>query len=170
MSTTVDLSDLLDDPAPRPMCIAAVMDERQLAAFLGITPATVRTMARDGLALKAGRGRYDVAETVRVYAGNLRTRATGRPAPDNDALKAERLRLVAAQAEREELRVAQTKGELLPAADVAREWAATLRDVRSALLAVPSRCGASLPHLTASDIATLERELKAALEALADGN
>ncbi|WP_107339771.1 terminase small subunit [Agrobacterium pusense] len=170
MSTTVDLSDLLDDPAPRPMCIAAVMDERQLAAFLGITPATVRTMARDGLALKAGRGRYDVAETVRVYAGNLRTRATGRPAPDNDALKAERLRLTAAQATREEIRVEQQRGLLIASDEVARQWANVLRDVRNALLAVPSRCGASLPHLSAADIATLEREIHAALEALADGN
>jgi len=59
---------------------------------------------------------------------------------------------------------------LVKSSEVERAWAAVLRDVRAAMLAVPSRCGATLPHLTAHDIAELDREIRNALEGLADGN
>ena len=54
-----------------------------------------------------------------------------------------------------------------PLPDELREEA---EGVRAAMLAVPSRCGATLPHLTAHDIAELDREIRNALEGLADGN
>ena len=95
----------------------------------------------------------------------------GNPASgDAEALKAEKLRLTRAQADKEEARVQRERGEVVEAAAVAREWANLLRDVRNALLAVPSRCGAALPHLTAGDVATLDRQIRKALEGLADGN
>jgi phage terminase Nu1 subunit (DNA packaging protein) len=53
---------------------------------------------------------------------------------------------------------------------VAREWQSVLRDVRAAVLAVPSRYGATMPHLGPNDIAALDREIRGALEGLADGS
>lgn len=66
--------------------------------------------------------------------------------------------------------MARERGELVSADAVSREWASILRDLRNAMLAVPSRCGATLPHLTSTDVATLEREIRIALEGVANGN
>lgn len=167
--SSIDLNDLIGDELELASTIPAVMTEGELAQFWGVSPTLIRQPSREGIVVRCGKGRFDVVASTRLYLERLRTRAVGRPAGENgDELKAERLRLVRAQAEKEELRVASTRGELLPAVDVARQWASTLRDVRSNLLAVASRCGASMPHLTASDVASIERELRAALEGLAD--
>lgn len=155
--------------------IPAVMDESQMARLLGVTANRVRTLQRDGLLAKAGPGRWDVRASLGLYLERLRTIAARAGAPaacggDPDALRAEKLRLTRAQADKEETRVQRERGELVPADAVEREWSSLARDVRNALLAVPSRCGAGLPHLTATDVATIEREIRKALEGLADGN
>jgi phage terminase Nu1 subunit (DNA packaging protein) len=46
----------------------------------------------------------------------------------------------------------------------------TLRGLRARLLAVPSRLRASLPHLSASDVALIDREIRNTLEGLAHGD
>jgi phage terminase Nu1 subunit (DNA packaging protein) len=50
---------------------------------------------------------------------------------------------------------------------VEREWAAILTRLRARLLAAPSRAGQRLPHLTAHDVAALDREIRDALAELA---
>lgn len=150
------------------------LDERGMAALMRLSLSQVRTKAREGLFVRSGRGRYDVAESVGRYVEHLRSIASrvGNTPPGGtpDDLKAEKLRLTRAQADKEESRAARERGELVPADAVAREWAAILRDLRNAFLAVPSRCGAGLPHLTSTDIATMDREIRLALEGVANGN
>ncbi len=163
-------------PAIEPLeAIPGIADESQMARLLGVTANRVRTLQRDGLLAKAGPGRWDVRASLGLYLERLRTIAARAGAPaacggDPDALRAEKLRLTRAQADKEETRVQRERGELVPADAVEREWSSLARDVRNALLAVPSRCGAGLPHLTATDVATIEREIRKALEGLADGN
>ncbi|SEN57909.1 Phage DNA packaging protein, Nu1 subunit of terminase [Gemmobacter aquatilis] len=172
-----DFDDLLgttaheNTPAPLPI----EMDERGMAALMRLSLSQVRTKAREGLFVRSGRGRYDVAESLGRYIEHLRSvasRSGGRPSAvgDADDLRAEKLRLTRAQADKEETRVARERGELVPADAVTREWASLLRDLRNALLAVPSRCGATLGHLTATDIATIDHEIRTALEGVAHGN
>lgn len=162
---------LLDDlPEPPLPTIPGVMNAEALARLLGVSEVTAR-----GVGVKLpGKGRWDVAATLRAYLDRLREHAgrAGRPTAsgDTEALRAEKLRLTRAQADKEESRVRREQGELVEAAAVTREWSNLLRDMRNALLAVPSRCGATLPHLTATDVATIEREIRKALEGLADGN
>ncbi|PYF11025.1 phage terminase Nu1 subunit (DNA packaging protein) [Rhodobacter viridis] len=146
--------------------LPAQMDERELAALTRLSLSQVRTKAREGIFLRSARARYDVAESVGRYIEHLRKIAANRDAPSND-LKAEKLRLAREQADKLAIANAAARGELVEADAVTREWASILRDLRNALLAVPSRCGAALPHLTATDIATLEREIRTALEGLA---
>lgn len=179
----------LDGPSPLPMSILtptrppaskietgnvipAAMREPEIAAFLNLATSQVRTKTADGILVKAGRGRWDVRKSTAAYIARLQQHASraGRPPEGGDELKAEKLRLTRAQADKEETRVRRESGELVEAVTVCREWSNLVRDVRNALLAVPSRCGAALPHLTATDIATLDREIKKALEGLADGN
>ena len=42
-----------------------------------------------------------------------------------------------------------------------------LRVVRTAMLAIPSRTGARLPHMTPADVAAIDAEVRAALTELA---
>jgi phage terminase Nu1 subunit (DNA packaging protein) len=74
---------------------------------------------------------------------------------------------MSAQADLVALRVARQRGELLDAGEVAAEWCGVLRTVRSGCLAIPSRVGARLPHLTPGDVAAIETEVRAALTELA---
>lgn len=170
---TLPPSKKVEPPAPLCEPLAATMTEGELAQLLGIASSRVRTLARDGVLVRAARGRFDVCASVGAYCARLRESAerAGRPSQGgSDDLKAEKLRLTRAQADKEETRVARERGELVPADAVTREWASVLRDLRNALLAVPSRCGATLPHLTPTDVATVDREIRTALEAVAHGD
>ena len=161
------------DPAtvpPEP--IAGVLGESDIAMLLGITSNQVRTKARDGLIVRVAPNRYDVRESLKRYIGRLREHASraGAPSAVSDELKAQKIRQARHAADRLELQNESARGDLVKSIDVERAWASVLRDVRSTLLAVPSRVGATLPHLTAHDIAQIDREIKTALESLANGN
>ena len=163
----------VEDPASE--AIPGLATESEMAQLLGITANRVRTLARDGMLHRPVRGRYDVRASLKTYIGDLRNKASrlgyagGKHLGKSD-LEAEKLRLARQQADKIEIQNAAARGELVKASDVERAWASALRDVRAAMLAVPSRCGATLPHLTAHDIAELDREIRNALEGLADGN
>lgn len=136
----------------------------ELAALLGLSVRHLQNLATNGVLVADGRNRYPARACISAYAAYLQSRRAG------DALSDEKLRLTRAQADKEEARAARERGELVEAEAVSREWAGILRDLRNALLAVPSRCGAVLPHLTTTDTATLDREIRKALEGLANGN
>jgi len=86
-----------------------------------------------------------------------------RSATTDPAYLAEKIRLANAQAVKIELQNAQARQELLPAKAVEAEWSAVLRDVRAAMLALPSRLQQRLPHLTKHDTATIDEEIRDAL-------
>lgn len=154
--------------------IPGTLSEVQLADLLGIGASRVRTLARDGVLVrnpgkKGTPATFDVRASLHGYLAQLREGAVkGGAAPDE--LKVEKLRLAKQQADKLEIANAAARGDMVRAADVEREWANVLRDIRSTLLAVPSRVGSKLPHLTAADVAAVDREIKAALEGLANGN
>jgi len=163
----------VEDPASE--AIPGLATESEMAQLLGITANRVRTLARDGMLHRPVRGRYDVRASLKTYIGDLRNKASrlgyaGGKHLGKPDLEAEKLRLARQQADKIEIQNAAARGELVKSSEVERAWAAVLRDVRAAMLAVPSRCGATLPHLTAHDIAELDREIRNALEGLADGN
>ena len=82
----------------------------------------------------------------------------------------ERARLARAQADAHALRNAQLCGKPVALADAEREWSATLRAVRSAMLAIPSRVRQRLGNLRAADAAVIEDEVRWALtEAAGNG-
>jgi len=85
------------------------------------------------------------------------------------SLHAFRTRKEAALARLRELEVAEREGRLLPADAVEARWREILARLRAAILAVPARLRAQRPHLAPDDLEALDRELRAALAALADG-
>lgn len=169
--STTDMSAFLglDVPTVAP-AIPVTMTESEIGAFLGLATSSVRTKTRDGILVRSARGRFDVSESLRRYLDQLRSQAARAGRPVADDLKEEKLRLATAQADSIELKNAVSRGEMVKASDVEREWVGILRDVRSTLLAVPSRVGAKLPHLTPHDVAELGTEIQSALEALANGH
>ncbi len=157
------------EAAPEP--IPAVLHEIPLAQLLGVSASQVRYLAKEGIAVRVRPSHYATRPTVANYVARLSGRAKKAGNPKGNAqLDAEKLRKERAAADKIELANAKSRGDMVPAAEVERAWSNMLRDVRSALLAVPSRIGATLPHLSAHDVAELDREIKAALEGLADGD
>lgn len=59
--------------------------------------------------------------------------------------------------------MAEQRGSLLDAEAVERAWVDVLRQVRKAMLALPSRVQRRLPHQTAHDVAEIDAEVRAVL-------
>lgn len=139
-----------------------VISTDQLADILGLTANRVNVLVRQGHIPRIGKGRFDRREAVRGYCEHIRKQASGRGAA-NSELTEQKTRLAREQADRAEMQNAIARRELIPAAEVEREWALVLRDVRAAMLAVPPRVQQRLGHLTAHDVAAVDREIREAL-------
>jgi phage terminase Nu1 subunit (DNA packaging protein) len=147
-----------------PALIDTAVTGRELARLLGVTPRTVTDLANRGIVVREGTNRYVLAPSLTRYCAHLRDLATGRGGEAAVAsATAQRARLAKAQADLAETKNAALRRELVPASEVEAEWSGILRTVRAGLLAVPSRAGQRLPHLTAHDIAELDAEVRAAL-------
>lgn len=148
--------------------LGAEISEGEFATIVGITTRRIRAMVDQGIIERIAPGRYSISE-VGKYCNFLREGGGRRVAP-TDELKIEKTRQARAAAEKLELQNEALRGDLLPRGEVEREWSNILRDVRAQILAVPSRCGAALAHLTPHDVATIEAEVRSALESLAHDN
>lgn len=147
---------------------APMASTNDLADLIGVSARAVTDLGRRGILERSAVGAWPVRESIRSYCAHLREQAAGRTG--STTLTEERVRVAREQAEKLVMANAVTRGEMVPARQVQSEWASVLRDVRAALMAVASRCGATLPHLTGHDVATVDGEIRSALEALADGN
>jgi terminase small subunit / prophage DNA-packing protein len=164
------LADLLGSPIksnPSPVSRDQI-SETDLADLLGLTANRIRTLTRDGVLKRVAPATYDRREAVRAYCYALREALTkkGHASKGGDAMAAEKLRLAAALAEKAERANAAARGELIPAAQVAREWSEVLRGVRAGLLSLPSRVGSRLGHLTPHDLSEIDREIRSTLNDL----
>lgn len=142
--------------------IAATMSPGQLAEFFGTVERTINLLAQRDVLSRLANNRFDTAESTRRYIEFVR-RSRG-----SAELDAEKLRLVSEQADREAIRNATARGDLVEATAVERRWTDILRQVRSALLAVPSRVAGRAGHLTPADLEIIDREIRDALQEMAD--
>ena len=90
------------------------------------------------------------------------------PKSQNDSLNRARVRNQNALAGLNELELRKRRGELLEADDVEKAWTSTARMIRSGVLGIVGRVRAELPDLAPTIVATIDREARAALEALAN--
>ena len=137
-----------------------------LAALVGCRTARIGELVRAGAIPKAARGRFRLAEAVPAYVRHVTANPVGRPRKADDPTDPA-TRLKAAQAEREELRLARDRGELLDAAEVRAEWTGIVTDLRAQLLGVPARVAASV-GAEAATAAALEEEMRRALADVAE--
>lgn len=145
-----------------------VATSAEVGEWLGISAQAVAALGRRGVIGKVGPRGYVLKDAVRKYAEHLRQALLGRGGADAAATAAkQRARLAKAQADMVEQKVRRAAGELLDAGEVEREWSGVLRTVKAGMLAIPSRCGARLPHLGPHDISTIDGEVRAALAEVA---
>ncbi len=135
-----------------------------LAGLLGLTVNRINALARAGALPKAERGSYPLGEAVRAYLAWNRLHQPGRPKATGD-LASEKLRLVAAQADKAELAAQVTRHAYVPREEVERAWTGHIVALRARLLAVPSRVASAL-GMDRAAAARLDAELRAALEEL----
>lgn len=83
----------------------------------------------------------------------------GRAEASLAAMREQRIRIAKSQADALEMKNCALAGRLLDAGEVETEWSGVLRTVRAGMLAVPSRCGSRLAHLTPRDLAEIDAEV-----------
>jgi phage terminase Nu1 subunit (DNA packaging protein) len=142
---------------------------KDLASAFGVSDRSIREFADRGIIEKVGRGKYKLLQSVRLYTAHLREVAAGRGGEAGVLdLTAERVRHAKEQADNLALKNAALRRDLVPVADVEREWITVARQIRSGVMAVPSRVRQSLPHLTAYDADVIDREIRDALTGLGE--
>src|SRR3972149_4513055 len=94
-----------------------------IANPLALSIRRVYQLTSEGVIPKAEKGRYELVPAVRGYIRYLRDRAIGADALPDESARANRARLLKAQAEAEEMENAKVRGELLPQELVSRAWA-----------------------------------------------
>jgi phage terminase Nu1 subunit (DNA packaging protein) len=144
----------------------------QLAKLFSCTTRQIELLAKKGIAVRVGHGRYDPVASTTNYIVHLREQAAARVGQDPNA------DAVAASAEfrteqREYIRTRRLKlqGDLIEVAKVRDAWAQIIRLVRQSWLALPGKIAFEVPSLTLHDKQIIERIVKDDLEdaALARG-
>lgn len=142
-----------------------------LCDLLDISPAALTDLKKRGLAVHLAHDTYDLRATVRAYTAHLRSTAARWGGEDQaESLASARARLAKEKADEAARRNAVARNELIEAEEVLRGWTEILRQVRSRILAVPSRIRSALPQLDAADVNAIDRELRTALEELANAD
>jgi phage terminase Nu1 subunit (DNA packaging protein) len=139
----------------------------ELAEWLGVSERAVADYAHRGIITRSGRAVFPLKESIRAVCHHFREAASARGATSG-GLTAQRERIAREQADKLEMQNAASRREMLPAKAVADEWASILRMVRSRVLASPSRIQQQLGHLSAHDVAVIDREMRDALEELSN--
>lgn len=145
-----------------------------IAKLLDMTERRVQQLATEGVLPKASHGKYPLYACVHAYIRYLR----GSDADDGDDGESgnrlsgtvERAKLARAQRQKIELETAALRETLLPAADVAREWADLVGRARAKLLGLPPRLAAhAMTCTTVREVEDFARtEVYAALSELGE--
>jgi phage terminase Nu1 subunit (DNA packaging protein) len=137
-----------------------------LAGWLGCSQHALVDLARRNILVRAPgrRGGFLLRPSVKSYSEHTRKALSGRGGEAMAMAAAkERARLAKESADRIAIKNSVARGDLVEARDVEGKWSAALRAIRAGMLAVPSRVGARLPHLTAADVVEIDREVRDAL-------
>lgn len=124
----------------------------EAAEHLCMSPQRIQQLQAEGVLRRYGRRAVDMGEVRRAYIEHLRAVAAGRMTNGEGAalnLEKERARLAKAQADERELKNAQLRGELIPAAEVVAGWQAAIGRARSLLLGLPPAAAEELCVLAA---------------------
>lgn len=143
--------------------LAKKLTQAKFAQAVGITQPAVSMLIARGI-LTAG----DTAGNwLLAYCGHLREEAAGRASAEGLDLTAERARLAAAQADKIELELAVTRGELASVSTIEQVLVRAGVKAAGVLDAVPDALKRRLPSLTADDMDIVRHEIARARNAVA---
>ncbi len=138
-----------------------------ICKLLDLTPQRVGQLVAKGVIPKKERGRYELVPVVRGYIHYLRERAVNGDVSNGDDYAAHRARLTKARADMAEMEREQMASSLIPSDDVADAWEVMAGNMRSRLLAIPSKTAATI--FSADDVVDAKKILKDTInEALAE--
>ncbi len=146
----------------------------RVCAVLELTERRIGQLVNLGMP-KAGRGEYVLDDVMIWYIRYLKKELARRgPAgtADGATLQAEKLKLVAAQAERVQMGNAERAGQLLDAEDVRKTWTQLLKNIQQRVRSIPASIGPRLVNITvpAAIVARLKHEIDQSLQELASGS
>jgi len=130
----------------------------QLAAVMGLHVRRIQQLVKEGIVKRKRHGKYDLGESCRAYIEFIEDRDIGQS----------RKRLIDAQADMAEIELSKMRQEVIPAADVARDWGAVASRVKTALLALHSELKMACPELTISQVETIRQHARQICENIQD--
>ena len=140
-----------------------------LAQLFDCDESMIRYLAKKGIVIKSGHGKYIVSQSVRNYIRHLRGVAAGRGGEEKQiTLTSERARYAKEQADAVALKNSILRGEMVDASSVQKKWASIFSAIRSGILAITSELPSLLVHLTRHDIEVIDRAIRDALNKVAD--
>jgi phage terminase Nu1 subunit (DNA packaging protein) len=134
------------------------------AKLFDVSERRIQQLAQDGIIPKSGRGKYPLLGTVRGYVKFLQERSVGQTQEYNDQdLRTARTRLIKAQADMQEIKIAREVAELIPAHETRREMSVMAKSVANTLDTLPDilerDCGLSAEALDrVQDVIDVQRE------------
>lgn len=123
----------------------------EVAKFLNLSKSSFYRLIESGVIPKSEDGEYILGEVVESYWRNQF---------DTEGLKAAQTRLTTAQAEIKELELAEMRGEMHRASVIQKIWAERNVNIKSRLLAIPSKIA---PELIGQDLPGVMTKLKDAV-------
>lgn len=133
------------------------VSQAAVAGHLGLSTRALRDLIARGILPKAA----GPDEARRAYIDHLRAVAAGRAGSGPIDGAAERARLDRAKADREELRLARERAEVIEVAEVTEQWGEAIDITKGRMLALPGRLAAEL--FRCKSIADVEQRLHAAM-------
>ena len=140
-----------------------------LANLFGLTERRIRQLAEVGVVVKAARGEFELASSIRAYVTFL-NKTTGETDDSGTSFRRSRARLMAARAALAEMEQAEKSGLLIPSEQVNEAWTKITAIVRNRLLGIPSKMAARLAPIS-TPVAieeALRTEINAALSEIAE--
>ena len=128
-----------------------------IAKLLNLTERRVQQLAKEGIVVRDGKGKYDLVGSVRGYIKYLQDRSLGKDLAPIDS-HIEKARLLRAQADKTEMEVKALQKSLLPVTQIKMSWMMMLSSFRTRMLSIPAKTA----HLLApiDDNAEIERILR----------
>ena len=143
-----------------------------IGQLIGVSARRVTQLRDEGIIPAGPRGKFILGQAVRAYCAHMRPASGGHAAGGSKSagpadIAEEKARLTKAQADLAEIKLGVARGDLVPAAEVEREWRNVFAAVRSRLLAVPSRLRQVMDAEAAREA---DMEIRAALNELGNGD
>lgn len=132
-----------------------------LAVILDLDMRSIRRLAASGIMVRADKGNYVLAPSVRNYVRHLREAASNRQ-PAEGSLSTESALLKAAQRKHYELKNKVASGELVPVEEIEPVWSRIVLGIRASFLSFPSRAAQEL-GLSRDQAKVLARMIREAL-------